>query len=190
MREVEVRSSPQPHFWTWEVAVQSIRRSLENVRSGVIRTLARGLYDYPIQDLQLGNLAPRAQEVARALAGRDAVRLQPTGANAANVLGLSTQVPVRVVYLTDGASRKVQIGRLEVILKKTTPRQMATAGRISGTVIQALRWLGKDGVNDSTLKLLRQRLSTDDKSRILEDARFAPAWIAKVMKQIATTTQT
>lgn len=75
--------------------------------SGLIRQLARGLYDYPKNDPQLGPLQPSTNDIASALAGRDATRLQLSGAYAANLLGLSTQVPMKVVYLTDGRSRTV-----------------------------------------------------------------------------------
>jgi hypothetical protein len=79
--------------------------------SGLIRQLGRGLYDYPKIDPQLGPLQPSTDDIARALAGRDATRLQPSGAYAANLLGLSTQVPMKVVYLTDGRTRTVQVGK-------------------------------------------------------------------------------
>ena len=85
--------------------------------SGLIRQLARGLYDYPKTDPQLGPLQPSTDDIVSALAGRDATRLQPSGAYAANLLGLSTQVPMKVVYLTDGRTRTVQIGKRQIILK-------------------------------------------------------------------------
>ena len=96
--------------------------------TGTIRQLARGLYDYPVQDSVLGTVAPSADAIARALVVRDAVRLQPSGAYAANVLGLSEQVPSRIVFLTGGPARKVKIGKREILLQHTTPRNMATAG--------------------------------------------------------------
>jgi hypothetical protein len=165
---------------------EAIRQVLSrSARKGEIRKLARGLYDYPDSHPKLGVLHPGADAVARALAGRDAVRLQLTGAAAANALGLTTQVPMRVVYLTEGASREVQIGNLRVQLRKTTPRQMATAGRIGGMVIQALRWLGKRHVDDSTVELLRSKLEPRDRRNLREDARFAPDWVAKVMRRVA-----
>jgi len=156
-----------------------------NVHSGIIRQLARGLYDYPRRHPRLGVLMPSVDEVAAALKGRDVTRLQPAGGQAANILGLSTQIPARAVYLTDGRSRKVQLGRQVVILKKTTPRQMATAGRISGTVIQALRWLGQRHVDDKVVNSLRQRLSNRDKKNLLNDLRYAPAWISDVLRRVA-----
>ena len=154
-------------------------------RAGTIRKVARGLYDFPRVDPRLGPLAPRIDDIATALKGRDQSRLQPAGAHAANVLGLSTQVPVRVVFLTDGRSRRVQLGKQHIVLKHTTPRHMATAGRLSGTVIQALRWLGKRHVNDATIGTLRRRLSAADRQQLLKDLRHAPAWIAEIFRALA-----
>lgn len=154
-------------------------------RKGTIRRLARGLYDYPRRHPQLGLLAPSIDAVAKALAGRDATRLQPSGAYAANLLGLSDQVPMKVVFLTDGPSRQVQLGKQEILLKRTTPGNMATAGRISGLVIQALRHLGRRYVNENLIGALRKRLSNEDKKQILKDLRYAPAWIAAAMRRLA-----
>jgi hypothetical protein len=156
------------------------------VRAGTIRKLARGLYDYPRKHPRLGFLAPSVDDVAKALQGRDASRLQPSGAHAANILGLSNQVPVKAVFLTDGRSRKVQIGQQVVILKRTTPRQMVTAGRISGTVIQALRWLGQKNVDDKVVSALQRKLSKQDKQQLLKDVRYAPAWVSDIMRRVAS----
>jgi hypothetical protein len=152
-------------------------------QSGRIRQLARGLYDYPRSDPDLGILAPSPDAVASALAGRDAVRLQPSGAYAANLLGLSTQIPMKIVYLTDGRSRTVQIGKKHIILKQTTPRNMATAGKVSGLVIQALRHLRQQHVDDEIIDRLDRRLSPDDRKQMLKDVCFAPAWIADIMRR-------
>jgi hypothetical protein len=153
-------------------------------KSGHIRQLARGLYDYPRQDPDLGSLTPSPDSIARALAGRDAVRLQPSGAYAANLLGLSTQIPMKIVYLTDGRSRTVKTGKKQIILKQTTPRNMATAGRISGMVIQALRHLGQKHVDEDVIFKLDRRLDADARKQLLKDVRFAPAWIADIMRRL------
>ena len=154
-------------------------------RAGTIRKLARGLYDYPRQNPKLGLIPPYDEDIAKALNGRHSTRIQVSGAHAANMLGLSTQVPMRTVFLTDGAASKVQIGPRQIVLKKTTPRQMATAGRASGTVIQALRWLGAPNVDDKAIAILKRRLGPDEKKQLLADVRHAPAWVAKVMRQVA-----
>ena len=156
-------------------------------QAGIIRKLARGIYDYPRKDPQLGLLSPSIDAIAKALQGRDAIRLQPSGGYAANLLGLSDQVPTKIVFLTDGTPRWIQIGKLQIVLKRTTPRNMMTAGKISGLVIQALRHLGQRHVDDHVLTTLRRRLSDADKRQLLKDFRYASAWIARFMRQIADT---
>ena len=100
-----------------------------NARAGAIRKLARGVYYLPRHDARLGDLSPSPDDVASALAGRDGTRLQASGAHAANLLGLSDQVPVRLTFLTDGRSRRVQLGPAANSSSSTPPRgQMATAG--------------------------------------------------------------
>jgi len=153
-------------------------------QAGLIRQLAQGLYDYPKTDPELGILEPSIDDIVSVLAGRDVVRLQPTGAYAANLLGLSTQVPMKITYLTDGLPKTVTIGKRQIILKRTTPRNMAMAGRVSGLVAQALRYLGKDHVDHSMIDRLRDRLDGPAQAQLLKDVRYVPAWIAKVFQEI------
>lgn len=155
-------------------------------RKGIIRQLARGLYDYPIDHPSFGRIPPSADAVAKALAKRDASRLQPTGAYAANILALSEQVPTRIVFLTDGPSRRVKFGQQEIVLKRTTPRNMATAGRKSGTIIQALRHIGQRNVDDRTLTILKRQLSKPDRAQLQKDLHYAPRWVADIMRQLAS----
>jgi hypothetical protein len=164
----------------------SVRKALQNAADrGLIRRLATGLYDYPKQHAKLGELVPSPDQIALALAGKDRLRIQPSGAYAANLLGLSEQVPAKVIFLTDGANRKVKVGNQEIILKQTTPKNMATAGRVSGLVIQALRYMGKDHVDDKLIDTLAQRLSTDDRRQLMKDIRSAPAWIGNIFRRLA-----
>jgi len=160
-------------------AVDSSLRRLK--ASETIRQLARGLYDYPVNDPILGTVAPSAGAIARALVARDAIRIQPSGAYAANVLGLSNQVPSRIVFLTDGPARKVKIGKREIILQHTTPRNMATAGRISGTLIQALRHLGQDQIDDTVIAILRRHVAAADHAVLRKDLVHAPVWVADLL---------
>ena len=110
--------------------------------AGSTRLLGRGLYDVPRVHAALGTLWPAIESISRALERKDGLRLQPTCVYAANLLSLSEQVPAQVVFLTDGATRSVKVGPTQINLKRTTPRHMATAGRLSGLLIQSLRSLG------------------------------------------------
>lgn len=150
-----------------------------------IRRLARGLYDYPRTHAELGMLSPKIDVVAKALAGKGRLRLQPSGAYAANLLRLSEQVPMKVVFLTDGPSRRVKVGTREIILKRTTPRNMAAAGRTSGLVIEALRYLGKDHITPERIATLRSLLSNTDRKRLLTDLSLAPAWMHPSLRAVA-----
>jgi len=155
------------------------------VKKGALRNLARGLYDYPRTDPDIGVLSPTTDAIIKALKGRDNILLQPSGAYAANLLGLSEQVPIKIVLLTDGTARRIQLGRQVIILKHTTPRAMATAGKISGLLIQALRHIGQKHVDDAMEERLRCRLTDDDKKTILKDIRYAPAWISAIIRRVA-----
>jgi hypothetical protein len=154
-------------------------------RQGILRRVSRGVYGYPERSRLLGELSPRPEEVAKALARRGAQKLQPSGAFAANLLGLSEQVPARMEYLTDGPSRRVLVRKLAVVLKQTTPRQLATAGRVSGTVAQALRFLRRSQVDEKVIATLRSRLSPEDKRQLTRDIPLVPAWIGGVFRKVA-----
>ena len=161
------------------------RKALQSLCDrGVTSRLSRGLYVYPKTHPQLGVLSPTPDQIALALAGKDDLRIQPSGAYAANLLGLSEQVPAKVVFLTDGTNRKIKVGNQEIILKRTTPKNMATAGRTSGLVIQALRYLGKDHVDDAVIDTLARRLSADDRRQLIKDIRHAPAWIGAIFRRL------
>jgi hypothetical protein len=154
-------------------------------RKGTIRRLARGVYDFPKEHPVLGLLAPSAEAVARALAGRDRTRLQPSGASAANLLGLSEQVPAKAVFLTDGPSRTVQIGATTIQLRRTTPRNMEAAGRLSGLLMLAFRELGQEHVTPERLAHLKRTIPADQRRELLKDLRLAPAWMHPIFRELA-----
>ena len=157
------------------------------VARGELRRLSRGLYDKPRNDPLLGKLWPSVDAVVEALSGKDRLRLQPTGAYAANLLGLSEQVPARIEFLTDGTSRTIKAGPMQIVLKRTTPRQMAAAGRTSGLVIQALRGLGPEHLTPERLERLRRKLPASDRRALLADLTLAPGWLQPTLRELAAT---
>jgi len=154
-------------------------------RQGTIRRLARGVYDFPEEHPVLGLLSPSAEAVARALAGRDRTRLQPAGAYAANALGLSEQVPAKAVFLTDGPSRTVKIGPVTIQLRRTTAKNMAAAGRLSGLLIQALRELGQEHVTKERKDHLKRTIPADKRRELIKDLKLAPAWMHPIFRELA-----
>lgn len=154
-------------------------------RAGAIRRLARGLYDVPIVHPRLGPLTPGPEAIAEALARRDAARLQVSGARAANALGLTTQVPGRAVYLTDGTPRTRRVGGQTVELRRATPRALAGAGTTAGAVVQALRHLGPERVDDAVLAHLTRTLSAEDRRAVGALRRTAPGWLRPALVRLA-----
>jgi len=165
---------------------QSVDVALHSLtRAGKIRRLARGLYDVPKKHPVLGTLLPPADAVAQAIAGRDHTRIQPAGAYAANILGLTEQVPAKVMFLTDGPSRTVSIGPMTIQLRHTTPRNMMTAGRLSGLLIQAFRELGQQHISQERIAFLRKTIPSQKRRSILKDINLAPAWMRPLFRAIA-----
>ena len=154
------------------------------VNRGEIRRLGRGIYDYPKIHPRLGVLSPSINSVAKLIAEKNNSQLKITGAEAANALGLSTQVPARIVYLTDGPSREIKIGNQTIELRHASPRVMATAGKASGTVIQALQYIGKDNVNSDMVNKIKETLSDDDKKQLKKDIDTAPDWMRPIITEI------
>lgn len=153
--------------------------------AGTIRQLGRGLYDVPRHHRTLGVLWPTVEAITKALQGKDGVRLQPAGVYAANLLGLSEQVPAKVVFLTDGASRMIKAGPMRISLRRTTPRNMAAAGRLTGLVIQAFRSLGKQHITAERLARLRKNVPAKERLRLLEDLALAPAWMRPHLRALS-----
>lgn len=164
----------------------AIRQSLSRLaKEGTIRRLAQGLYEYPRIHKTLGILPPQADQVIKALTARDQITVQPSGAYAANLLGLSEQVPNKIVYLTQGSPRKIKIGNMEIILKRTSSKSMAAAGKMSGLVIQALLYLGKEHLDKDIASKLKRKLSASDKKELMKDIKSAPIWMRGFLKEIA-----
>ena len=154
-------------------------------RQGVIRRLARGIYDFPKEHPVLGPLAPSAEDIAVALTERDRTRIQPAGAYAANALGLSEQVPAKAVFLTDGPARTIKVGPTTIQLRRTTPKNMEAAGRLSGLLIQALRELGQEHVTQQRLNHLKRTIPAKNRRELLKDLRLAPAWMRPIFRELA-----
>ena len=154
------------------------------VKKGTFRRLARGLYDYPKHHPELGLLSPSVDAIADALAGKHKLRLLPAGAHAANMLRLSDQVPMKVIFLTDGPTRSVRIRNQTIRLRCTTPRAMAAQG-ISGLVIEGLRNISKRHVTRERVAHLRTLLPASEKARLLKDLPLAPAWMHPFIRYIA-----
>ncbi len=153
--------------------------------AGTVQQIARGLYAVPRNDPILGDLLPTVGSVVAALQRRDGARIQPAGAYAANMLSLSEQVPAQVLFLTDGPSRQVKVGPMRIKLIHTGTRNMAAAGRLSGTLIQAFRYLGKQHITPEKLQRLRRIVPEAERRKLLDDIALAPAWMRPHFHELA-----
>lgn len=163
----------------------AVRKALDRLEDKkVLVRLAHGIYLYPKKHKLLGILRPTMEEIAIAIAKRDKARIIPTGINALNKLGLSTQVPMKVVYLTDGAARTIKVGKTTIKFKKASPKLLSAKSETNVLVIQALREIGKDNLDDETLEKVKGVLRNVEASDIRHDMQLAPAWIAEIMKTV------
>lgn len=164
----------------------SVLKALERMAAaGMILRVARGIYCYPKIDKQLGlgALYPSLDEIAQAVAKRDKARIAPTGSYALNVLGLSTQVQMNVVYLTDGTARRLTIGNGKGILfKHTAPKNLAFRSRTAMYITFALKELGQEGVTQAHIDRIRELVKAEKKETILADAALIPSWIMKILR--------
>jgi hypothetical protein len=153
-------------------------------KAGKIRRITRGVYDIPKRHPLLGALSPDPEAVARSIAAQAGYRLQPTPAHAANALGLSTQVPAKIVYLIDGSSRKITVGNQTIHFKHAGPRAMLGAGTSAGVALQAIRAFGPDHLTAGIVQKLRRNLPPDAKNGLKKLARHAPYWMTAAIDAV------
>ena len=157
-------------------------------RNGIIRRVRRGLYDMPkVNEALGGKLSPDIDEAARAIARRQRWKIVPEGAWAANLLGLSTQVPAKITYLTDGPNNEVPIGRRKIHFKHARPKAMSGLEGKYALVVQALRHLGQEGVGVREIETIKRSLTPAEKRKLVKDTRFGVDWIYETAKRIAET---
>ena len=163
---------------------ESVKKALHRLKEKeILVRLAHGIYLYPKVDDELGVLFPSTEEITRAIARRDKARIIPTGILALNKLGLSAQVPMKVIYLTDGAARSIQVGKRTITFKKTSPKNLMVKGEISSLAIQALKTIGQKKVDKITIEKIQAILKNEKIENIIYDAKLAPAWINNILMQ-------
>jgi len=161
----------------------TIRQALQRlVKSGEIDRVSAGIFVRPQKDDIIGKIMPDIEDIAKAIARRDRARIVPTGDYALNRLGLSTQVPMNIVYLTDGTARKIKIGNYTIVLKKVAPKNVAAIGEISRLAIQAMKTIGKENITEREIKHIQSVLQNEKPTHLEYDTRLAPAWIQEIMK--------
>lgn len=163
---------------------KAIQKALERLTNReVIRRVARGIFVRPILSDYIGEVLPTVEEVAKGIAKRDKIKIVPTGSHALNKLGLSSQIPLNLVYLTDGSPREIRIGKRTIKLKKTTPKNLMAKGKISSLAIQALKEVGQKEVTVDFEEKVIQLLKMEKRKELEHDIPLAPVWIRKIMQK-------
>lgn len=162
----------------------AIRKALDRLQDrNVLVRVAQGIYVRPKISKLIGPMLPTAEEVAEAIAKRDRIRTLPTGSYALNALGLSTQVPMNIVLLTDGSPREIRVGKRKIKFKKTTPKNLLAKGKISRLVIQALKEIGNGKVTEAEEQKIVDMLRKENEKDLRHDIALAPVWIQKIMRK-------
>ena len=163
------------------------------VKKGVLRNEMTGVYSYPrYSEFLKQHIGAGPDEMAKAIAERNGIKLRPSAAYAANVTGLSTQVPMRIVYLTEGRARKLRFRHTEpgafnreIVFRRTSARYLNARTEIGYLVIQGLRNIGRKHVGKEEYNALSRKLPPAAKRELLQDLDTAPAWIADIMRRLA-----
>ena len=164
---------------------KSILKALERLtNSKKLIRLSRGIYYYPKidKDLGLGILYPSSETIAYGIAKRDKARIVPTGLYALNRLGLSTQVPMNIIYLTDGSPRKINLkdGK-SILFKHTAPKNLAFQSELIMLIVFALKELTKERITQEHLDKIKSLLQNEPKERVMADVDLMPSWIRSII---------
>jgi hypothetical protein len=153
---------------------------------GDVRRVIRGIYDYPrFSPLLEQQLSPDMDQVARAIARKFGWRIQPSGATALNLLGVSTQVPSRAVYLSDGPDRSFKIGKTTLAFEHTALKEAGFKLKESGLIVQALKSLGPDQITSEVISEIRAWLPASLRAKVLADTKTATGWAYSAIQRIA-----
>lgn len=164
---------------------EAIRQALSRLAmEGKLRRVIRGAYDLPYYSELLAKSAmPRIDEIAKGLARNNNWSIAPAGGAAANMLGLSTQVPAKSIYISDGPSRKYRIGNRTLYFNGKSNRWITKDNSSFATAIEAIRYIGKEHINEKMTSNLLRNINPSEHKALLDESRRASIWIYKVLKK-------
>lgn len=172
-----------PEYFSAFGSARTVGKSLSRlVEMGELYRVATGIYVRPEKDKVLGIVLPGIEEVVEAIRKRDKARIVPTGSYAMYKLGLTTQVPMNVVYYTDSTARKIKVGKQTITFKRASARNLSAIGDTSMLVIQALKTIGRDKVTKEELIKVKELLKQEKPFHLQHDLKIAPEWIRNALK--------
>jgi predicted transcriptional regulator of viral defense system len=162
---------------------EAVRKSLQRLtKDGKVERIAKGIYFLPKKHERLGTIYPHAEHIAKAIAKRDKARIIATGSAALNLLGLSTQVPMKAVYLTDGSARNIKVGNQTIQFKNTNPKNLSIEHRLTNLIIQALKTIGEKNITEEQINKIQEIIDQSGELELIhQNLKNAPVWIQKVI---------
>lgn len=151
------------------------------VKHREIKRISRGVFVRPKTSRYVVEVMPEPLQVVKAIASAHGETVQVHGAEAARLLGLTTQVPLQAVFHTNGSSRQLKFGNLPVVLKHVARRKLALAGRPAGLALSALWYLGKEQVSTATIKTIREKLTPEAFEEFRAETVSMPTWMANTL---------
>ncbi|MFT5338272.1 MAG: hypothetical protein ACI9YL_002289 [Luteibaculaceae bacterium] len=187
LNNIENKIGPGEIFFISDFAeasnYEATRKALQRLtKDGVIERLAKGIYFLPKKHAQFGTIYPHAEKIAKAIAKRDKARIIATGSTALNQLGLSTQIPLKHVFLTDGSTRNIKIGKQSILFKKTNPKNLSIHNSLANLIVQALKTIGEQNVSSKQLDEIHTIIrESGEVKHVFEELKNAPIWIQKAI---------
>jgi predicted transcriptional regulator of viral defense system len=163
---------------------KSTNKALERlVKSGEIERVAQGIYVRSVIDNYIGKVLPSIEQIATAIVKRDRATVVPTGSYAMYKLGLTSQVPLNIVFYSDTSARKIKIGKQTIKFKKASSKNLAFVGEISTLAIQTLRTIGKDLATADEINHIKKILKNENPKHLQHDLQLSPVWIRKLITE-------
>lgn len=187
MRSID-ESQPHSIFFISDYAylgsAETIRKILhEATISGMLEKAGHGIYIKP-KASRFGKVPIPLEKIAREIANRDKCEILPTGSTAANLIGLSTQVPMSLSYITTGSTRTIKIGDRKISFRHASPKNFAAKGRVIPLLIQGIRDIGKENISEAESEAISEFIDRQKDPYLQEDLPLAPAWIQKIIKKL------
>lgn len=172
-----------PEYFSAFGSARTVGKSLSRlVEMGELYRVATGIYVRPEKDIVLGIVFPGIEEIVEAIRKRDKARIVPTGSYALYKLGLTTQVPMNVVYYTDSTARKIKVGKQTITFKRASARNLSAIGETSMLAIQAMKTIGRDKATKEELIKIKELLKQEKPFHLQHDLKIAPEWIRNALK--------
>lgn len=153
------------------------------IKKGILERVGQGIYVKP-KDSKFGRVPIPLEKIAQEIADRDKCQILPTGSTAANIIGLSTQIPMNLSYITTGSTRTIEIGKRQLNFRHASPKNFATKGHVIAALIQGMKEVGEKNMTDTQYTAIRNFIEKTPDSHFDEDLLLAPMWIQRIIKKL------